>query len=432
MHKSLQFLMLSIVLALSISLFKTASAQDFTSGYVITIKGDTLKGQIYQSQNQENYLRINTFLDAYPDTPIQYTPTSIREYGLKDGSIYRSFTLDRTLNPSDISPIFLKVLIERGGDLSLLVFRNAEDQEFYFLETRDGNVVYIPQNNYRTFLNDYAPNCEEEFSKTNFSKLQYTTRDLSKYVNTYNRCFDESYEDDYSYISDKTIEFGVYVGTGFGFIANPNYTLDSPDFIMGLSIQKETSKHSSIILEFGITKKSLNYEATQKSDLFNLIDDVVNYNSTEVLAKSKMDIIAIYSNIGFKRTINNSLYLALGAGMAVTANSSTGEYNVLTTDQEIIDSQSYTFEATREFRPSKTYLSFNFGVGVPFKINGIEPTLELRANYNAITSSLDSKYMGNREETTVSYQYVQYKLEAPKLAKVTLDFILNIPIVYSR
>tara|TARA_R110002096_G_scaffold97694_22_gene217882 strand:- start:21442 stop:22743 length:1302 start_codon:yes stop_codon:yes gene_type:complete len=432
-NKFSSLLALSFILALCCSFFKPTNAQDFTSGYVIDLKGDTLKGRFFQSENQENYLQINFFLAGDPDYAFQHTPASIREYGFNDGSIYRSYSINFDTIPTDTNPLFLKVLINRGSDLSLLVFRSSINEAFYFFETRDGEIIYIDRDRYRTFLSDYSQDCADTFSKINFSRLQYNTKDLSDYVNRYNSCFDVFYDDDYSYLTDNIFKVGVNIGTGFGFIVHPNYTLDSPDLNVGFSLEKTKNKSSSILLELGFTKKSLTYESSQKGKLY-VGGFTNNLTITELSTKSEIDLIALYANLEFKKTLRNSLYLIYGVGFSQTSNKSKGEYTIITTDQDIIDSRDYSFEAKSEFKPSGNFFSLNFGTGIPFKIGDLRPSLEARANYNFIKSSAESNRkdeLGNKKEMTVIVPSVRYSLVPPSLPKVTLDLTLKIP-VYSR
>ncbi len=430
MSKISSILTLSFIITLCCSFFKTANAQDFVNGYVISLEGDTLKGQIYQSKNQENYQNINFFLDGNPDYAFQHTPASIKEYGFSDGSIYRSYSIDFDTNPTDTNPLFLKVLINRGSDLALLVFRSSKNEAFYFFETRDGEIVYIDKERYRTFLRDYSQECADDFSKINFSRLQYNTKDLSDYVNRYNSCFDVFYDDDYSYLTDNIFKVGVNIGTGFGFIINPNYTLDSPDFNIGFSLEQTKNKRSSLILELGYTKKSLTYETTQEGKLY-IGGFTSNLNITELSTKSEIDLIALYANLEFKRTFKNSLYLIYGVGFSQTSNKSKGEYTIITTDQDIIDSRDYNFVAKSEFKPSGNFFSLKFGTGIPFKVDNLQPILEARANYNFIKSSAESNgqnELGNKEEITIIVPSVRYSLVPPTLPKITLDLALKIPI----
>ncbi len=434
MFRHLPILTVSFLLVLCSSLSKAVKAQDFTPGYIINLKGDTLQGRIFQPENQENYQHINFFLAGDPDYAFQHTPASIREYGFSNGGVYRSFTIMQSINPTNTNPLFLKVLVEKGGDLALFVFRDLTNEEFFFFETRDGEVIYIDRDKYRTFLSDYSQDCADDFSKINFSRLQYTTKDLSKFVNAYNSCFNEFYVNDYSYLTDNILKFGVNIGTGFGFIAHPNYTLDSPDLNIGLSSEKTNSTKSSILIELGFTKKSLTYETTQESNLYYVVDGASRHSITEVSATSKIDLIALYANLEFKKTFNNSIHLIYGIGASRSSNKSKGEYTVITTDQEIINSASYSFRVKRKFMPSKSFLNFNFGVGRPISIKDLNPSIEIRASYNFIKSSAESDdkdELGNKPSIIISEQYFRYILLPPALPKVTLDLTLKIP-VYSR
>ena len=325
-------------------------------------------------------------------------------------------------------------MIDKGGELALFVFRDSANEEFYFFETKDGEIVSINKNNYRTFLNDYAQGCNEEFSKTNFSKIKYTTKDLSDYVNRYNSCYDEFYDADYSYLSDNILKVGVNMGTGFGFIVHPNYTLDSPDFNFGLSIEKTQSTKYSMLLELGFTKKSLTYKSTQESRLIYVVDGASRQSITEVSATSEIDLIALYANLEFKKTFDNSLHLIYGVGISRSSNKSEGEYTIITTDQDIIDSESYNFGVKRKFMPSRSFFSYILGVGIPINIKDLHPSIEFRASYNLIKSSAESSdkdEYGNKPSIIISEQYLRYIILPPPLPKITLDFMVKIP-VYSR
>tara|TARA_R110002096_G_scaffold97694_22_gene217883 strand:- start:22911 stop:24215 length:1305 start_codon:yes stop_codon:yes gene_type:complete len=434
MYRHLSLLTISFVLVLCSSLSKKVHAQEFTDGYIIDLKGDTLKGRIFQPENQENYLQINFFLAGNPDYAFQHTPASIREYGFSDGGVYRSFTIKQSINPSNTNPLFLKVLIDKGGELALFVYRDSANEEFYFFETKDSEIIYINRNNYRTFLNDYAQDCNKAFSKTNFSRQKYSTKDLSDYVNRYNSCYDEFYDADYSYFTDNILKFGVNIGTGSGFIVHPNYTLDSPDFNIGLSIEKTQSPKYSMLLELGFTKKSLTYKSTQEGRLLYVVDGASRQSITEISTTSEIDLIALYANLEIKKTFENSLHLIYGVGISRSSNKSEGEYTVITTDQDIIDSQNYSFRVKRKFIPSGSFLSYNLGVGIPINIKDLYPSIELRASYNLIKSSAESNdknEYGNKPSIIISEQYLRYILLPPALPKISLDLTLKIP-VYSR
>jgi len=122
----------SVLLALAVFTTTVARAQaSYQPGYVVTLAGDTLRGQV-----QEVSARRNSVLCRFRATPdaiaTYYAPAGLRAYGVQQGATYRVLAVlpaDSASGPPQ--PLFLEVLVQ--GPAQLYSSRERPGYTRYFV-----------------------------------------------------------------------------------------------------------------------------------------------------------------------------------------------------------------------------------------------------------------------------------------------------------
>jgi hypothetical protein len=106
---------------------------NFKPGYVISLEGDTLYGQVDYRGN-ELMAKVCSFIPANEETAVKYLPGEIQAYRFTDGKYFVSRTIQAR-------PLFLEYLI--NGELSVYYWRdNGMDR--YFLDKNNAELVELP------------------------------------------------------------------------------------------------------------------------------------------------------------------------------------------------------------------------------------------------------------------------------------------------
>lgn len=136
--------------------FYLHAQSNFKPGYVVTLKGDTLKGTIDQKEWVENPDRINFKQERQADAK-RYTPADILGFGVTGQDYFRSFTgliskgavdladLSSGIDSSTVqSTLFLRIVAE-GKKLMLYSYRDKIKDRYFISE---GSALPVELNRY--------------------------------------------------------------------------------------------------------------------------------------------------------------------------------------------------------------------------------------------------------------------------------------------
>lgn len=125
----------AMVLALA-AMATTAHAQaSYQPGYVVTLAGDTVRGQVQEVSARRNSV-LCRFRPVADGPTTDYTPASLRAYGMRPGATY----LARAVPPADSAlaaprPVFLEVLVP--GPVQLYSSRERAGNTRFFITVGD-------------------------------------------------------------------------------------------------------------------------------------------------------------------------------------------------------------------------------------------------------------------------------------------------------
>ncbi len=188
---------------------------------------------------------------------IKFSPDEIEEYGLKNGKIY----ISKTINISNkAEKVFLQRLTE--GKTTLYYYK-GEKNKLFFIEKDSSSLIYLPKTgadnkNYKTTLYNYTKSCNEA---ARYVKLvSYKKKAFTRYIENFNNCTNKplpffkygvivGYELNKPFLSKnsheedlKSIDFKYQGGFIFGaFIDNPLIKYDISLHIEGYLSQNNFS-----------------------------------------------------------------------------------------------------------------------------------------------------------------------------------------------
>jgi hypothetical protein len=144
----------SVLLALSFMGATTARAQaSYQPGYVVTLAGDTVRGQVQDVSARRNSM-LCRFRPAASSPPTNYTPADLRAYGIQNGAAYRV----RPVPPADSAsaasrPVFLEVLVP--GAAQLYSSRDQRGHTRYFVAAGgpDARLRELAERRVKSFAN---------------------------------------------------------------------------------------------------------------------------------------------------------------------------------------------------------------------------------------------------------------------------------------
>lgn len=182
-----------LLLALTIGTLETGFAQsDYRTGYVVTNRGDTLKGLIPYREGSKAY-KFVTFKTKENQEAVTYLPPEIKGYGFENDKFFQS----KTIAIKDETPkeVFLEVITR--GTVSLYRY-----EKFFFVEKEDrgaqqlinesrqveinGRRVLRNSNQHISTLNILLYDCPEVIAQVQKSRLD--EKSLTHLIETYNKC----------------------------------------------------------------------------------------------------------------------------------------------------------------------------------------------------------------------------------------------------
>ncbi|OWP63859.1 hypothetical protein CDA63_06510 [Hymenobacter amundsenii] len=189
-----------------------ASAQtNFRPGYVVTLDGDTLHGEVDSRGSQRN-ARLARYRPSDAASITDYQPQQLRGYGLVGDRVYQVDSVSVAVPPVPTAPygaapdtvqqpVFLEVLVR--GALSLLYLRDELSNDHFYLSAAGKSVQELLPPPVRKIADDEVAyrNSANAFRRTMAAATQqclalqstvaaarYNQRSLSELVTTYNQC----------------------------------------------------------------------------------------------------------------------------------------------------------------------------------------------------------------------------------------------------
>lgn len=175
--------MLRLYLITILTLFSIATLGQGLPGYVVTLKGDTLKGIVRESAQQAS---ISLHIPHQPEQ--KFTAQEVRGYGLLHNSLIRSHPVKR----ANDQLTYEFVLPEQEGVIGLysfadgfgLLLRPAETDTLYELQA----------SNWHLLLHRYLGQCQTlDFSTDGFLSQSYTEPRVQQFVAQYNECVEPNW-----------------------------------------------------------------------------------------------------------------------------------------------------------------------------------------------------------------------------------------------
>lgn len=231
MNRYFNFCCLLYAFLLSISVLN--AQENFVTGYIISLEGDSIRGYIDYKNWNRNPSSIK-FKTQSSSEVINIKPKDIEEFGVKDDK-YISEIVEYETSPIqtnlleensnlnlELDTVFLQVLI--SGKKELYSYRIINNRENYYIKTGNGLELLV----YKKYLKDklgiksitenrkyigqlfqYLEDCESISS--DFKDIAYSQKSLVKIFNSYYKCKEAN--NIYQKEEEKSkIEFGPLIG----------------------------------------------------------------------------------------------------------------------------------------------------------------------------------------------------------------------------
>lgn len=209
------------------------SQENYVPGYLISINGDTVNGQLDYQNWVKNPKRIH-FKEGTSATKKTYLPMDIKAFGV-EGEIYTSAIVDTEVSPQltgrlednsrlniKIDTVFLQLLIR--GEKSLYFLHNELGIKNYhflhqgefkllgqkrYMASQGGKIGAAENKQYIGQLTLYFQDCPKIYDK--IQQITYTQKSLKKIFTSYLSCKESAVE--FQHETEKiTVAFGPIVG----------------------------------------------------------------------------------------------------------------------------------------------------------------------------------------------------------------------------
>jgi hypothetical protein len=160
-----------------VSVFCLTRAFGQEQDYIVTMKGDTLKGDV----KIITYDRLDRLQLGMNNKKTMFSALQIKSI-LKNGEYYRSVQIDNSIQ-------FMKIL--KDGYLSLLAFRvnNLTTYDGRYLAKKDGTGTEVPNLGFKKNLSTYLKDCPDVAKAITEDKFKRS--EVEKIVDEYNQCIDQ-------------------------------------------------------------------------------------------------------------------------------------------------------------------------------------------------------------------------------------------------
>lgn len=333
---------LRLIVLISLTLISTVSysQNSLRPGYIVNLKGDTIRGLVNYRNWEKNPKKISFSNDSGRK---DYFPSDIKEFSAEN-EIYISAIVsveDSPFKPEDITyteelsfrqdTCFLQVVVE--GAKSLYYYKDENAKQHYFIKGKSGLPelllykqykiktdagIFIQENKkYIQQLSQYIEDCPAIASS--LRKLSYSGKSLRNLFDAYYQCKGEAIT--YKKKTDKgKVEIGaiagaVFTGTKFQSDADPFEFLDKSDF--SGSTNFSGGIYFDITLSRSLGRWSVyneilysSYKTGGSYTVFNNPEYYTDYNTT-IAPKS----VKINNLIRYKIPVSG-FFLYLNAGIA--------------------------------------------------------------------------------------------------------------------
>ncbi|MGY2132009.1 porin family protein [Hymenobacter sp. HD11105] len=170
-------LLLAVICGL---LVETASAQMVNPDYVVTVKGDTLRGRIQVIGKRQNTIRLHRSGIA----PMKFDAAQISSYG----NASRPIRISREIGSGGPSQLLAPLV---SGYISLYTSEDEQQEKQYYLQVADStHVKAVKRATHQLTLAQTLPGCSTlDFGSNEIqSRYPYTSKGMTQLIMAYNKC----------------------------------------------------------------------------------------------------------------------------------------------------------------------------------------------------------------------------------------------------
>jgi hypothetical protein len=401
---------------LGIFVIQTAIGQsEFQPGYIVSLKGDTLKGFVKYKIWNENLNKIS-FANQLDGPALLYTPTDIKEFGVKS-EIYKSAIVEEETSPDNMSSLdhsselnisidttFLQSLVL--GPKSLYYYKNragkyqfyiGQDTGFkllyykrYFRDQEFNGASHMAVTENKTYVGQltvYLQDCPEIASM--IGKLKYNMKSMQGLFDFYyqkmtsNAVFRHQEEVDsreFGFIAGITMTSPTFKGKGFELLENMDF---------GSSVNPSVGLFYNIVLPRNFKKWSICNEI-----IFNSFSTSGSYYEFDNPEKYKTTT----ASLGFSYIKMNNLlrfdFLAIGKMNLFLDGGISNGIIISEINEKLEESRFYSTDSSISGKVlediRKHELGFTIGFGAKMKNYSFEMRGE-KGNGMSIYNNLSSK-----------------------------------------
>jgi hypothetical protein len=380
--------------------FTTANAQNgYREGFVLTLKGDTIIGQIDYKIKKLNYESIS-FTTGSEEKILQ--PVEILGFGFENEKFYSSRILRN---------YFVEVLIE--GKLSLYKYQDEylirKDGKTYFIRHQmtqlndAGNIIWVDDTRWKGIISFLINDCQTE-GGVDIESIDIREKSLVKLVENYNQCSGQPYD---VYKIDKPwtkFNAGISIGMIHSNLSVRNedheYMDDSYTDVLP-SIGAIFHLSSPRITERVVFQGEVYYSESNFASLINVNGIVLmNYYETRI-AFSTISIPLSIKYVIPERAIGMSIQ----AGMNIDVNF---DAEATLYSEEKVDNIITTNPASDAFEISRQQFGVWGGLGLHKSIKGLTTEIGLRYFVMpGLNNSADFAVTANRFELKFNLYLLQ-------------------------
>src|SRR5688572_8180045 len=136
---------LLIVLFALASIYPLAAQKKFSSGFIVTLKNDTVKGFLMDGTDAELGSKITFKMIKTANDKIEYRPADLLSFGFDNGRIFRSLASTNTPTEGDSVFVFAKKILE--GKINLYTYSKAKGNhpDIFLVNNYSGKIIYLKE-----------------------------------------------------------------------------------------------------------------------------------------------------------------------------------------------------------------------------------------------------------------------------------------------
>ncbi|MFL9844691.1 hypothetical protein [Flavobacterium rhizosphaerae] len=392
---------------LCLFVFTGINAQsNFKPGYVVTLMGDTLKGDIDNRSEKYNTL-VCDFRNANSDATTSYHPDELKSYHIENGKYYVSYNRYDEVKDK----VFLEYVYE--GDLS--IFYYTKDAEEHYFVAKDTTFVELIHKNVinglakkserykiqlRYLLKDH-PAILDKIDRTKCYKSDLT--DLAKAYQKLSSPSEAGKQFNSPRNKTITVNYGAYIAAGPSTIKTAERQIGSSDYNVdaNLDFDKTVTYEVGAIVNF-----NLNFIGENKyAVLFTPSLNIAEYESDKertlsplrYIYKANVKFVTLKLPLSFKYSFYSSEwpvipYFKLGGGAALYL-SQKGEYNYRSTPlNNSSPSNDNVYNESLDSKGTTLKAILSAGAGIDFKTGKNLFTLGVNIEHG------DTQFTGTRTD----------------------------------